>query len=84
MSETKIYQHATLIKKEDTEYFPIPGDLPFPSELYDVQFETDTGEILDCTCSMFEFHVLEEGDSGELEIRDHEIVRFANKIKEIE
>lgn len=80
--ETRVIAHAKVIKKIASDYFPVPGDLPFPTNEYEILFQTEDKEIIDCSCSIFEFQVLEEGDEGELVIRDHEILRFADKIKE--
>ncbi|SJZ83157.1 hypothetical protein [Anaerorhabdus furcosa] len=81
--ETRIIEHAKVIKKVAYDYFSIPGDLPFPSNEYEILFQTPSNEIIDCTCSIFEYQVLEEGDEGELIIKDHEIIKFADKIKEV-
>ncbi|MFV0551350.1 MAG: DUF2500 domain-containing protein [Anaerorhabdus sp.] len=81
--ETVTYPHATLTKKVDYDYFAVPGDLPFPTEQYEVEFTSDGGEIITCACSVFEYHVLHEGDCGELVVNDHQIIRFADKIKEL-
>ncbi|MEG0168644.1 hypothetical protein [Anaerorhabdus sp.] len=81
--QNRVIKKATCYKKQAYDYFPIPGDLPFPNQEYDVQFKTDTDEIIDCTCSIFEYQVLEEGDEGELVLNGHQIIRFADKIKEI-
>lgn len=73
---------ATIINKKTSDYYPIPGKIPTPTDLNEVTFQFENGTQKSFEVSIFEYNVLEIGDCGELIYRGNEIVSFADKIKD--
>lgn len=81
MKNQRIEVLATLVEKKDGDYFPIPGRVPTPTQIYELHFDTENGPIL-LEVSSFEYDVVETGDHGLLVYEGKKLISFADKIKE--
>lgn len=81
MKNERIEVQATLTNKKDIDYYPIPGRVPQPTQVYELHFDTDTGLVI-LEVSAFEYEVVEIGDHGTLIYEGHKLISFGNKIKE--
>lgn len=74
---------ATLIDKRKGDYFSLPGSIPSPQSLCELEFKT--GErLLTFEVSEFEYNVVDIGMSGELVYQGYELISFGSWIKKIE
>ena len=81
MKNERIEIHATLSEKKDGDYFPIPGRVPQPTQIYELHFDTETGPVI-LEVSAFEYDVVEVGDHGVLVYEGNKLISFGDKIKE--
>lgn len=72
---------ATLVDKKAQDYFPIPGRVPQPVQIYELHFDTKEGHIM-LEVSSFEYDVVEIGDSGLLVYEGKKLISFGDIIKE--
>lgn len=74
---------ATLIDKRKGDYFSIPGSMPSPQTLCELEFKT-VEKTLTFEVGEFEYNVVDIGMSGELVYQGYELIRFGSWIKKIE
>lgn len=77
----KISVEATLSQKYESKYFPIPGRIPWPTEMFEIEFSTATG-TLNFEVDFITYGNLAEGDQGTLVYQGNDIISFADKIHE--
>lgn len=73
---------ATLVDKQQLSYHPIPGKVPAPTEFYELEFQVEE-QVLIFEVSVFEYTVMELGDTGALIYAGNRLISFADKIKEV-
>lgn len=74
--------YAKLIEKKAADYFPIPGKIPTPEQLYELVFETAEG-IFSFEVSVFEYNIVEKGMEGTLVYQGCKLISFADRIKDV-
>lgn len=74
--------NAKVVDKRSYDYFQCPGKIPEPKGLYEADFMTDDGTILTFEISVFDYQVLEIGQSAILTYQSNSIISFGDIIKD--
>ncbi len=80
---SRIETQAEVIEKVESKYFPVPGKMPIPKDLFEIRFKDSEGKVITLEVDYITYHHLDEGDKGRLVYDQMELLAFADKVREL-